>query len=186
LKVILIVTAWVVLNRGFHLDGLADTADALLSHRSVEEKLAILKDCHLGTFGVVAIVLDLLLKLTLLEVALASPKALTVLILIPVWGKLTISIVTSLSQYARPSGGLAKSFVVGAGPKEAGLAMVSALLIGLIGGFLGLATMLFAIVLGVVLAIVWRKAIGGVTGDLLGASAEIGEIAGLIFWLLLI
>ena len=44
----------VLITGGIHLDGLLDTADALGSHRSREEKLAIMKDSHAGAFAVIA------------------------------------------------------------------------------------------------------------------------------------
>ncbi|MDR1606984.1 MAG: adenosylcobinamide-GDP ribazoletransferase [Deltaproteobacteria bacterium] len=185
-KAILVAIAAIVMTRGFHLDGLADTADALLSHRSTEEKLAIFKDCHLGVFGVTAIVLDLLLKVNLLEVALASPRGLTALILVPVWGRLAASLVAYLTNYVRPSGGLGQNIINGAGRPEALLALVSAFIISLWGGLLGLAVFGLTIIISLALAMVWRLALGGTTGDLLGASVELGEIGSLTLWVLLI
>lgn len=46
---------------GIHLDGLCDTADALSSHQSRERKLEILKDAHIGAFGVMVCAVYLLL-----------------------------------------------------------------------------------------------------------------------------
>ena len=58
---------------GLHLDGLADTADALFANRSREKTLAIMRDSAVGTGGVIAIVLDILGKWVLLvELAAAS------------------------------------------------------------------------------------------------------------------
>lgn len=51
----------VLVSGGIHLDGLCDTADALSSHQSRERKLEILKDAHIGAFGVILCVLYLLL-----------------------------------------------------------------------------------------------------------------------------
>ncbi|MDR1395256.1 MAG: adenosylcobinamide-GDP ribazoletransferase [Deltaproteobacteria bacterium] len=176
LKSVLAVTGLIILTRGFHLDGLADTADALLSHRSREEKLAIFKDPHLGTFGVLAIVLDVLLKVFLLSSAMAAPLAWQALILFPLWGRLTASAVAVRSVYARPSGGLAQQLVSGAGREELRLAALTAILISLLGGWQCLLPVLGALLLGFGLAKLWSLALGGVTGDLLGASVEIGEI----------
>ena len=47
----------VFLNGGIHLDGLADSADALASHASPDRKREILKDPHIGTFGVLSLIL---------------------------------------------------------------------------------------------------------------------------------
>jgi adenosylcobinamide-GDP ribazoletransferase len=182
LRAIITVVSLAVLTRGFHLDGLADAADALLSHRSVEEKLGILKDCHLGTFGVAAIVLDLLLKINLLTEIMASAGGLAALALFPLWGRLAASVVAVNGQYARPEGGLGRRLVEGAGFGEFKLAVLSSLLISLVGGWPGLLTALWATLVAYFLSWVWNKSLGGVTGDLLGATVEIGEIAALIFW----
>jgi adenosylcobinamide-GDP ribazoletransferase len=58
----LALAVWVIVTGAFHLDGLADTCDALAFGRDKEERLRIMKDSHIGTFGVVAVVLVLLLK----------------------------------------------------------------------------------------------------------------------------
>ncbi|SDC00807.1 cobalamin-5'-phosphate synthase [Paenibacillus sp. UNCCL117] len=57
---------WVALSGALHLDGLMDTADGVLSHRSRERMLEIMKDSRVGAMGVIVCVLVLLLKWTLL------------------------------------------------------------------------------------------------------------------------
>ena len=58
---LILTIAWgVFLTRGFHLDGLADTADGLWGGHTAEDALRIMKDSRIGTFGVVALILDLL------------------------------------------------------------------------------------------------------------------------------
>jgi adenosylcobinamide-GDP ribazoletransferase len=182
---ILVVTGIVVLTRGFHLDGLADSADALLSHRSVLEKLQIFKDCHLGTFGVTAIVLDLLLKINLYAMVMATPLALTAFILVPLWGRLSATVVACSSRYARPSGGLSLNLVDGSGREEMRLAVLTSVVLSIFGGWLSLVTVLWALLVGFVLTKIWTRALGGVTGDLLGATVELGEILSLGFFLTL-
>lgn len=46
-----------IITGGFHVDGFLDTADALASYRSVEEKRRILKDPHVGSFAVIGLVI---------------------------------------------------------------------------------------------------------------------------------
>jgi len=46
----------IVTTGALHLDGLADTSDAIFSHRSLDEKLKIMKDSHIGTMGVISII----------------------------------------------------------------------------------------------------------------------------------
>lgn len=52
----------VIITGGIHLDGFCDTADALFSRRSQEEKLKILKDSHCGAFAVFSVMLIILLQ----------------------------------------------------------------------------------------------------------------------------
>lgn len=61
---------WVFLTGGLHLDGFMDTADGLLSYRSRERMLEIMKDSRVGAMGVIVCVLLLLVKLMLLAALL--------------------------------------------------------------------------------------------------------------------
>lgn len=64
---VLALTVWVLVTGGLHLDGLGDVADALgASHRSPDRFLEILRDPHVGAFGVMAISMQLMFKLVLL------------------------------------------------------------------------------------------------------------------------
>ena len=67
----LLITAAVVSNGGFHLDGLADTVDALASRKDKKTMLAIMKDGSVGPIGAVSIVLSLLIKYLALKNILA-------------------------------------------------------------------------------------------------------------------
>ncbi|MFC3532165.1 adenosylcobinamide-GDP ribazoletransferase [Vogesella facilis] len=67
LAALLGLLAWLWVTGGLHIDGLADLADALgAAHRSRERFLEVLKDPHLGSFGVMSMALQLLAKLVLL------------------------------------------------------------------------------------------------------------------------
>ncbi|MEO3943848.1 adenosylcobinamide-GDP ribazoletransferase [Gorillibacterium sp. CAU 1737] len=69
---VLTLILWVALSGGFHLDGWMDTADGLLSHRSPDKMLEIMKDSRVGAMGVMAAVLLLLAKASFLT-SLLSP-----------------------------------------------------------------------------------------------------------------
>jgi len=70
-----------------HLDGLADVADALgAAHRSPERFIEVLRDPHIGAYGTMAIVLQLVAKLVLLA-AIARPPALAAVVLIAAWAR---------------------------------------------------------------------------------------------------
>ncbi|MDR1658521.1 MAG: adenosylcobinamide-GDP ribazoletransferase [Deltaproteobacteria bacterium] len=174
----------VFLTRGFHLDGLADCADALLSHKTLEKKFEILKDSHLGTFGVTAVVVDIFLKIAFISFIFPLPAAPAVLLLYPVWGRLSASVVAVRSQNARLGPGLGFNMVEYSRPKDLALALGSSALVSIFFGLSTFLTALLAALFGLFLVRVWKKTLGGVTGDLLGASVELGEIAALTFYFL--
>lgn len=170
----LVVTLLVILNRGFHLDGLADAADALLSHRSRERKLEIMKDSRQGTFGVLAIVLDILLKAQL--VAVVANQMPQILIFWPLWGRAACSVVAVKSPYVGSPLGLARYMVECSGGRELIFAALFTIFLSALAGPTALVCALAALLLGWALVWVWDKLLGGVTGDLLGASIEITEL----------
>ncbi|MFM9449620.1 adenosylcobinamide-GDP ribazoletransferase, partial [Streptomyces acidiscabies] len=62
------LVGWVGVTGALHLDGLGDMADAAgAAHGDRARLSAVLADPHIGSFGVVAIALQLLAKLVLLR-----------------------------------------------------------------------------------------------------------------------
>ncbi|MEQ6291308.1 adenosylcobinamide-GDP ribazoletransferase [Vogesella sp. GCM10023246] len=71
LAALLGLLAWLWVTGGLHVDGLADLADAQgAAHRSRERFLEVLKDPHLGSFGVMSMAMQLIAKLVLLMLLL--------------------------------------------------------------------------------------------------------------------
>ena len=177
---VLLVMLQAAFTRGLHLDGLADTADGLLSHRDRARMLEIMKDSAIGTFGALALIFTLGLKAALLA-GLPWPQAWPALLLFPLWGRLAASLTASLSVYARAEGGLGRPFVDLAGKRELAWAGLTALLAStLIGGPAGLAALLVVSLAALAGVVLWRRVLGGVTGDVLGAVIELGETLGLL------
>ncbi|MBU2548997.1 MAG: adenosylcobinamide-GDP ribazoletransferase [Proteobacteria bacterium] len=176
---LLLVLALAVFTHGLHLDGLADTADAMFSHRDRSGKLIIMKDSAVGVFGAAALVFVLGLKILLLT-ELAWPGARFVLLLFPVWGRWAVSLTACLSSYARQEGGLGRPFVDLAGASELYPAGLVTLVLSALGGLPALAAMLTVTLASLAGVWLWRRLLGGVTGDILGASAEVGECLGLL------
>ncbi|MGI6157432.1 MAG: adenosylcobinamide-GDP ribazoletransferase [Saccharofermentanales bacterium] len=56
LRAVLVVGVLIAMTGAIHLDGFADTVDALMSHRDRDEQLRIMRDPHIGTFAVVALI----------------------------------------------------------------------------------------------------------------------------------
>jgi len=170
----LLLTLTVILTRGLHLDGLADTADGLGGGRDRGEILRIMKDSHLGTFGATALLLVLLLKFALFQ-AWAGPGR--IFLLYPVVSRWGLVFLAYLSPYARPEGGLGEAMTTGASLRTlTGATLSAALLSFLAYGISGLLLLTGAALAILLLSFYFRKKLGGVTGDVLGAAAELVEV----------
>lgn len=84
---VLTLIVWVWLTGGLHLDGWMDAADALLSYRTRERMLEIMKDSRVGAMGVLACVLLLLLKLSLIYTVLTEGPVIALVLLPMVWSR---------------------------------------------------------------------------------------------------
>jgi len=158
-----------------HTDGLADTADGLLSSRPRERILEIMKDSHTGAMGVIAIVCVLLLKFASLA-SLPAERLWPAVLLTPLAGRCMIVVNMALLPYARPNG-LANIFY--RRPTRWAAIWAVALLAAVAWCVLGSRGLIVcAVCVAVTLALsayVYRK-IGGATGDTFGAVCEIIEI----------
>ena len=84
------VAFWVWVTGGLHLDGLADVSDALgAAHRDPERLLAVMKDPHLGSFGVLSLLVAVSGKLVLLA-QLITQQQWWALLLIPAWARFAV------------------------------------------------------------------------------------------------
>jgi len=136
-----------------HLDGLADTADGLLSYRPREKKLAIMRDSRSGAMGVIILVFMLLLK---------------------------FSAVNSIQPSYLPLVG--QLFYLGEKYQLHFLVMVFLLVLCFIVDFNLTLIALLALIATVVLFGLWcKKVLGGTTGDTLGAVCELTETTVVVF-----
>lgn len=173
-----IVMLLAVLTRAFHLDGLADMADGFGGGWTKDRVLEIMKDSHSGAFGVVALVVVLLLKTTAIS-AVLEMEHYRLLWFLPIFSRLLVVLQTVANPYARKEGGTAARLV---SDSHMGHAIVSAVwLIAtiILFGATAWRTLLPVVAVGVVSTgvIAWksRSRIGGITGDILGATVEVGE-----------
>lgn len=172
---ILTLTIWVLLTGGLHLDGLADCCDGLFMTATPERRLEVMKDPHVGAFGMIGLILVLMLKAAALSAA-PNPGILLATSLAR-WCILP----AALMPLARPSGmgadfaaGFRRSFIVWG----AIVPLAVAILFG-IRGVLSVAG------LGAAASVLWlaKSRIGGVTGDVFGMVVEIVETVVLIAFL---
>ena len=163
---------WVMLTGGLHLDGLADCFDGMFHASNPERRLQIMKDPHMGAFGVIGLMLVLLIKFSALT-SLSSTGAVGAILLSASFARWCVLLIWK-QPLARPDG-LGADF-------SSGLHVSSILLGSLIP--LGLAIWLkgtgfVAIGLGLLVTLfilfVAKKNLGGITGDVLGMIIELVE-----------
>lgn len=189
----LLVAIWTMLSGGLHLDGLMDTADGLLSHRSPERMLEIMKDSRVGAMGVMACVFAVGLKVALVAALIEEWRAerLFLAILVPVWSRAFLGTAIACWPYARQGPGLGALFR-GVGKRHAfasgmGAAAMTALPLAFqpgrsaveVASFL-LAAALVAYGVGTALSAAVHRKLGGLTGDVYGALNECIEIGLLV------
>ena len=170
----------VILTGALHLDGLADTLDGLAAGKSAAERLQIMRDHRVGTFGAVGLVLILGIKFLALN-SLPEEilgKALLVALVLSRWSMVQL---IYRAPYARPEGGLGKIFKENVQKREMILATAFSLIVAVFlfrfwGALLWLAVGFSA--LGI--QVFFKRKIGGITGDVLGAANEVHEVLGLL------
>jgi adenosylcobinamide-GDP ribazoletransferase len=164
------VLAWVWLTGALHLDGLADLCDALgASHRDAERFFAVLRDPHLGVFGVVSIVLVLMLKAA--SLAMLATNALWAVPLILAWGRLGT---LAWGRWLKPlRSGHGEQFAW-----QISIGWIVLWTLALLAASAVVAPVLCAAPLVIAAWGAWLKArLGGMTGDCLGAGVEVTETA---------
>ena len=176
----LLLTVWVLLSGGLHLDGLADSADAWLGGFGDRERtLTIMKDPRSGPIAVVTLVLVLLLKFCAL-LALIEQQNGVVLLVAPLIGRSALLAVFLTTPYVR-AGGLGQALADHL-PRRAGwwVLGLSALGCVVLAGYAGLWALVLATVGFVWLRRVVMRRLGGTTGDTAGALLELLEVLVLV------
>ncbi len=175
ISAVLVLILHFLLTRGLHVDGLADSADGLMGGSNRERVLKIMKDSRTGAMGVSSVVLIFLIKFAALEVII-SQKIFWGIVAGPIIARVAPGVFSAILPYAR-SQGLAQEMVsqgrwsialvalsLGAGTLFLFLPLQKLLL-------LSVATLLLW---GLLIYYYWLR-LGGVTGDLFGATIELTE-----------
>ncbi|WP_257169119.1 adenosylcobinamide-GDP ribazoletransferase [Bradyrhizobium sp. SRS-191] len=164
-----VLVGWIWITGALHLDGLGDVADAFgASHGKPERFVVVLGDPHAGSFAVVAIALQIVVKLVLIAELATGPTA-WALLLIPAWARLGTLVCTETLLSLKPglgasvSNGVGWNVIIGWGGLLA------------IGALVGAVPTLIAILLIPAIAFYWQWRLGGITGDCHGASIEVTE-----------
>jgi adenosylcobinamide-GDP ribazoletransferase len=179
LTAFLLVAAGIAITGGLHLDGLADTADGLFLGGGPERRLAVMRDPHVGSVGVLALVLAILGKYAALCSLSGRSRALAILGA-AVLSRALILVAAGSAPYARCEG-TGRLLVEATTPRDA---LGAAALVFALG--LAFARLPGLVASGAVLGLAWaftrlaNRRLGGITGDILGALVEMGELTFLV------
>jgi adenosylcobinamide-GDP ribazoletransferase len=176
----------ITISGGLHLDGLADTFDAIFSYRDRDRALAIMKDSRLGTSGAIVLFLVIMLKYILLS-SLSENIIATCFVVMPVISRMTIPWCAGLSPYARKGEkSIAAGLVEHTGLLEAVIASILAALIGSLFLLFAVIPLVLIVIAFTLMVIMYMKnRLGGITGDVIGAVIELSELLFLISILIL-
>lgn len=184
----LAITVIAYLTRALHLDGLADTMDALGSGRPAEQALAIARRPDIGPFGVTGLVLVLLVQAAAYAGSVEADNALAALVAAAIGSRLALMIACAR--------GIPPARADGLGAAVAGSVPVGAVVATCLGWVTLLAAVAWlvdpgwvvpvaaavvaALAAGALALAVCVRRLGGVTGDVLGAVVEAAFAAALV------
>jgi adenosylcobinamide-GDP ribazoletransferase len=164
-----------MITGGLHLDGLADTIDALASRKDKAEMLKIMRDSHIGTMGVLSLIIIIILKIAILSSLNPAIKNLS-LILMCLLSRYSLVLTMFSFPYAREEG-KAKIFIRGMNLKIFTLSSIAAFIFAfIIWRLKGILMLLIITGCTYLIGKIINRKIGGITGDTLGAINELTEV----------
>lgn len=176
----LIVAALAVITGTHHIDGLADTCDALVTGRTKQQRLEIMQDTKTGTFGIAAISLVFLIKYAAISVI----ADLIPVLIFPVLGRWALSASILMFPAAKKEG---SGYAVKSSAHWSSFIWATVisliLLIPLLGLIAGPLLMAAVLALTCLFGLIFFRLLGGLTGDSYGATVEIIEAGTLLLLL---
>ena len=173
--VLIVMVVAVLLTGAIHEDGFADSCDGVLGGWNKEERLKIMKDSRIGTYGSVGLVFLILLKFyALLQIESG------ILPLVWIAGHslsrfISISHVFFAEYVQNPLNSKSKSMIV-LSVKDLTVNSVFGLLPLFFIGNMPWLVLIVNLLIGFVLLFYFKKRLGGITGDSLGATQQIVEV----------
>lgn len=179
--VMVAMIAMIFTTGAFHEDGLADFADGFGAGHNKESIMRIMKDSHIGTYGVITLICSILLKFLLISsLAKSSPSienTIIIVVLAQTISRFTPVVMLWVTQYVRSEKSKATHASLGISASSlivAGIISIAPLIL------LGWKAMALCLAVMALLIIIFRaytkRKIGGCTGDTLGALQQIAEI----------
>jgi len=177
---VLLVLLDVIFTGALHFDGLADTADGFGGGKSIEDTLRIMRDHVIGSYGGVALVLVVALKVAAYSEILQGSYWIPALVLTPALGRWSILLMTAALPYARQSA----SAIQGMGIRS--LVWGSVVMLGALGAAMSARawiSMGVVVLVSACFGFYCKRQIKGITGDTLGANLQLCESAALLVYL---
>jgi adenosylcobinamide-GDP ribazoletransferase len=171
------VATGVAATAALHLDGLGDVADGVGASLAGGDPAEAMRDPRLGSFGIAAVALDLLLKVSLLSALVVTGFPWPVVAA----GALSRVAPVAMAWRVRYTGGGTGTWTSGIGAATVAIASAVGLVVAIPTA--GAATPLMLLAVGVSsAAVAWwsNRRIGGITGDGFGAAIELGETLALL------
>lgn len=175
------------LTGALHLDGLADMADGFGGGHTREDVLRIMRDHVIGAYGAVALILLVLLKVAALSALIGSSGGGKIyLVIAPILSRWSITPIGYFLPYARREGGLGAAATDHVGRFElTGSTILTGACMLPFAGWRGAVCWLAVIPIMLIIGRMCMRRIGGITGDTLGANAEVCEaivlLVGVVF-----
>ena len=172
IKTLLCILVYIAVTGGIHLDGVADSCDGIFSNRPKERVLEIMKDSHIGAFGVIALILYFM-SFYIGAVNLDWKW----LLIMPFVGKTMGYFSAGFSRYAREDHGMGYLFIEEIHKLPACLYLVgmSAMAFAILG-WTGLIAVFAAFMGTIWLILKTKKVINGQTGDTIGFVIELSQM----------
>ena len=178
LLTLLIISGWVWITGGLHLDGWMDVADAVGSNAPLEKKWEIMKDPHVGSFGIIALLFLLVWKAVFVYDLLHFDKFIIAFLFIVTCSRLGVVMLMILLPTAKNEG-LAWEWKKNLDRIDLIYAIIPVIILTVLFPtffFYVPAYLLFVIIYGL-----WvKRTFQGTNGDLLGSAIEGGELWGLV------
>lgn len=178
----LVIAIQVLMTGAMHEDGLADSADGLWGGLTRDRRLEIMRDSRIGTYGVMALILSIGLRWSALTALL--PNAPWAVCIAAIGSRAAMPALMATLPHARQDG-LAKGVGRPVMTTAAVAIGVAIILIWALAGSVPFAPLGLAVITTVGLGALAKSKLGGTTGDILGASQQLADIAILIGFLML-
>jgi adenosylcobinamide-GDP ribazoletransferase len=172
LAITITIATIVLLTGALHEDGLADTADGLGGARDRDHALAIMKDSRIGTYGAVALILSIATKIAALS-SLAPRDVAPALIAAHTLARWSSLPLLRALPYARPTGAATPY----ATPRLAAASLLTLAIVTPLLGIRAIAVIITALMITTLTGLYFSRRIQGVTGDCLGATNQLVELA---------